>query len=742
VNYERVVAVLALACACARAPRYGPGDDGEQWMRSLRAYPSGVIPADARHDALRAAASTPLAPAPDFIWRTRGPQPCGVRWPFGFQTGRIFPVAVSPADPSLILVGSASGGIWRSTDGGANFAPVTDDQADLSIATIAFAPGDPSIVYAGMGSDFLGTGMLKSVDAGRHWTRLQSLSAPNLVRKIVVDPTDANHLWVSQGGVQEDDGSIGSGGLLVSFDGGATFRATFHGRPDALVMRPGDPTTLYMTARAADDPGQTPGAFRSTDGGLTWKSIYVGPYAPDKFPILRLEIARSDPSVLYIDWWATVGDAPTMRLLRSNDGGDTWTEVATKNLTSERPSYLAVDPRDPQTLYLGLRDLYKSTDGGATWTNLTRRYAGTNGAFSPAGSAAHEDQRGFAFSADGKTYYAANDGGLFRSNDGGQTFQALGASLSISQLYAVAAHPTKPNSVFAATQDDGLQLSDDGTARFREIGTGDFGSVVFDIADPSRFVSNYIGAQIYRFTNGGSSVVRITTEATFGEALSGGRVSFIAPLVGQRRSGKVYFATWRLFVSSDFGTTWTPVAGTTDLTKGGTDTVTTVAVSESDDTIYTGSAQGAVMVSRNAGATWTDVTAGLPDRAIAALAIDRRDSSIAYAGLSGYRSSHIFKTTDAGATWNDLSAGLPDMPVNAIYIDRGNPSALYAGTDLGVYRFDAAAKRWTSFNNGLPPVVAMSFDTTADGHLLVGTYGRGIYELAPLPLARRRAVGR
>src|SRR5262249_3210429 len=196
----------------------------------------------------------------------------------------------------------------------------------------------------------------------------------------------------------------------------------------------------------------------------------------------------------------------------------------------------------------------------------------------------------------------------------------------------------------------------------------------------------------------------------------------------------LYFGTWRLFVSGDTGESWSAPAGDMDLTKGitpkGRDVLTAIGVSASDTSvIYTGSLMGRAMRSSDSGVTWTDITAGLPDRSITGVAVDPADPATAFVTLSGFGSSHVFRTTDAGATWSDRGNGLPDVPANTLMIDPVDPNTIYVGTDIGAFRSTDRGQQWQDFNRGLPPVIVHQFAGQPDGGVIqVATYGRGIYQ--------------
>lgn len=717
----------------------GNGGKREQWLFDQRAYPFGEIPADARRNALQQVRAeiakgmrTNAAPV---SWRAIGPNPVNVAFSWKTATGRVKALAVSPIDQNLVLAGSSSGGIWRSTDAGLNFKPVSDTHSDLSVGAIGFAPSDPNIVYAVSGSDFLGTGVLKSTDAGATWQVVDgpSFAPRGTANRMVIDAADPNRLWVAQTSLQDAvSGNIFSSGIMRSFDGGFTWNRVFRGLISDFAVQPGTSNLLVGIPR--NDGGGLAGVYRSTDGGTNWTMVLQG---QGSLPRFFFSYSPSNPSRVYMQsYMNNVG-----RIHVSNDGGATWSEVATTLLVNlGRPSFLVAHPTNDAQIFLGYPggDLHVSTDGGATWRNITKS-RNDAGQFVPVNSLTHVDQHALVFAPnDPNVMYLGNDGGIYKSTDGATTFTSLAATLSLVQAYRIDAHPTDGSVIFLGTQDNGLERIRDG--EWREIFTGDYGSVLFDSNNPSRYVTNYIYGTIIAF-NGDTAVATRTTSATFNESATAPRISFVAPFEHHSRTNALYFGTWRLFVSNDFGVTWTAPAGFLDLTRGETDTLTAIGLSSSDtNVIYTGSATGRLMITRDGGTNWTDITGTLPQRTVKAITVDRSDPNIAWLAFSGYRTDHVYRTSDGGATWESVSQGLPDIPVNALLIDPKDRNTIYAGTDIGPFRFSEG--RWEFIGTGMPPVVVTAFDITATGRIVAATYGRGAYELVtPIDGApRRRSV--
>jgi hypothetical protein len=756
-------------------------DPRQQWFMMQRAYPFDAPPAEGRlkawlarpKDAGRGKDGDADTRTAGQAWRSIGPSPTTPFFPnnWGVTSGRLNSIAVHPTAPHIILIGASTGGIWRSTDGGANFLPVTDTHVDLAVGSIAFSKSNPSIVYAGMGdldNGYFGTGVLKSTDAGATWMRISNntLAPLGTTAEIEVDPTNPNRVYVLQAtrtlttsyNELNPDGTLYRSGFYLSEDGGVSWRRTMAGRPRDLAIHPENPRILYMGMTLVDPLGAVPagpaGVYTSLDAGATWLptpmlTATTGATTTD----VRIAVTPAAPERLYV--------ISGMRTSIRVDIGDTitpgtmaWTNKPTTGIDPGQfgyNSYIYVAPHDPNTIYVGTRDIYKSTDGGNNWASLTKNFSGTNFGYNPFSSTTHPDQHAFAFAPnDPNTIYAGNDGGISRSTDGGATFQSLNASLTLTQFVGISMHPTDPNISYGGSQDNGTQLRIPGTNTWREFSSGDGGRSIVNAANPSMIFTTYIYGKVSRFTNNGSNFsATIAENASFGEPVTSPRIAFYPPMVGNGIDSTIYFGTYRLYTcsncttgsaaSTNAPTVWTAPGGTTDLTKGATDVLSAIGVQRAplsnSQVIYTGSAQGRVMVSTDGGANWTDRTAGLPNRFVESLTVNPSNAAEAYITYGGYGTPHVYRTTDFGASWTNIGGtpgqpnAIPNVPVSAFLIDPTTPTTLYAGSDIGVFRSTDNGATWATFNDGLLPAVVTGFATGAGGVIQLSTYGRGAYEL-------------
>ncbi|HEY6331580.1 MAG TPA: hypothetical protein VI756_19805 [Blastocatellia bacterium] len=727
----------------------------EDWFLFQREYPFKTIKEDARRKAWEALKQmqslTPQSSAPG--WSPIGPEATTTDFQADpLESGRINSIAICPANTQIILVGGSTGGVWRSTDGAATFAPMTDNQVDLAVGSVQFAPSDSSIAYAGMGDPYggyLGTGVLKSTDQGATWARVDngSLPQPGTVTRIKVDPTDPNRVYLAQYD-QLDDGTLFTSGFYLSTDGGVSWTNTLPGLPRDFVIDPANPEVLYagMVRAQINESTQPAGLYKSTDGGATWALAFTAPFEQNETTDVNTAIS-ADGTTVYVYSGGDVEDNGfQLSLEASTDGGSTWQPLSTNGLDPNQfgyDTYIAVDPSNPDNIYVGSRDVYKSADGGHTWTNLTMGYTPAKSGydFTPQTGISHVDQHAFAFVPGNSTsFYLGNDGGLSFTTNGGQSFSSLNSRLSLTQFYAITLDPLNPNQSYGGAQDNGVQTRLSGNT-WNQTLTGDGGHQVINPTNTSMLFAADEDAQIFQYLGFGTNLVAVVAQnSTFGESGSNPRVAFVAPLAGDGVDQNLYFGTWRLFKSTNLGRTWNAPAGSLDLTKGvtssGADVLTAISISPSNpDIIMTGSQQGRCMLSTDGASKWTDITTGLPNRSITSVTVDYQNPSILYVTFSGFETGHVFMSTDMGAAWTDISGNLADLPVNATLIDPRNSGQLYIGNDIGVFQSAVGSGSWQPLNAGMPPVVVTSLVSQPLGLIQAGTYGRGAYQLTS-PLAQ------
>jgi hypothetical protein len=691
-----------------------------------RAYPNQQIPPGAMQRALRdheqkfGAIRPQLPPrdSPQFnqnVWSPLGPAPIGTSP--NTDSGRISSVAIHPTDANTIYIGAATGGVWKTTNGGTSWTPLTDTQCSTAMGSIAIDPSNPQIVYAGTGElhfsldSYYGCGVLKSTDGGATWTQLgasifDTTSGGATISKVVINPTSTQTVLVAS-----------SFGLYRSTNGGASFTQVLAQTPvtDLVV----DPTnTLIWYAAVGNLFGSANnGVYRSSDGGVNWVKL-AGGLPTANVGRFNIAIAASSPTTLY----ASVQNSSTFALLglwQTTNGGTTWTQLTATGASCAfqcwYDMYVAVDPTNAAIVYFGGLSLYRSTNSGASFTDI--------------GATIHVDHHSFAFlPGTPTTIFAGSDGGIFRSTNSGTSWSSLNSNLAITQFYSgISLHPTAAGTVMGGTQDNGT-LRTTGALAWTNVIGGDGGFTAIDFATPTTAYGEtqwtppgcgFCGPR--RSDNVGVSAFNLrTTGINLNDA-----GLFIPPLImSPSTATTLFFGTNKVYRTTNRGDNWT-ASGTT---LGGN--VTHIAQAPSNAAIiYAGASNGLVYKSTDTNATYGSFSTGLPARVPNYLVVHPTDPNTAFVAVSGFGSGHVWKTTNGGTNWTNISGNLLDVPVNAIVLDPTNPvNEIIIGTDLGVYRTHDGGTIWTPFNIGLPnvPILDLKYNPTT-GVLAAGTHGRGVF---------------
>lgn len=797
------------------------GDDPKQradYFYRQRAYPFAQTPAGARQQSLqqldamvkqqRAIGILPGADATPSLavgfpgpsnWTNLGPQPVtnsagGANFGNPSATGRVTAIAVDPTTTNtssqVVYIGAATGGVWKSMDGGNSWNTIFDQNNSLAIGGIAIAPGagNNNIIYVGTGElnfsgdSYYGAGVYKSTDGGNTWTQQCGGTSVNFcaptfpgafqgggfyVGTIAVNPTNPLIALASV----RNAGNPAVSGIYRTTDGGANWNllpSASGAAGNSIIWNPSDSTIVYATLGERGNATKF-GVYKSTDSGVTFTRLTGNGATGNNLPTTNLgrhemAVAPSNGNVVYV----AINDEPTSDLLglaTSTDGGTTWS-FTTPGTLPNLPNFcsgqcwydmaLAVLPTDPNTLIVGGSAFtnnsstdFRSTDGGVTWTDVT------------AGSSAvrpHVDTHALTFAATtgGFRLYTGNDGGVwFTDNPTASTVaweSGNNANLTITQFYpGHAIHPSDENVSFGGTQDNGTEKYS-GIPAWDHVSCGDGAWAAIDPNIPTTVYANCQNIAILRSALDGAAPSWVSVTNELGS--SGDRSLFISPLVHDPiQSGLLYFGTFRVWQSMNYGNDWTPISP--DLTTSTTNEVSSVSVAPSNNSVvYATTTDGQVWRTTNANAgsaaTWTDLTATpLPNRYATMVRTDHASADIAYlsySGFSGFVDSvgHIFKTTNGGSTWSDISGtgagALPNSPVNDIaVVHYGAPinfDAVFIATDVGVFECPdptsaTPCTTWSPVGTGLPkvPVVGLAF-RQASATIRAITHGRGVWVIA------------
>jgi photosystem II stability/assembly factor-like uncharacterized protein len=651
--------------------------------------------------------------------------------------GRMTAIAPVPGSPGAAYVGAAGGGVWKTTDGGASWTPLTDDLHDLSVGALAVAPSNPSVVYVGTGeggyglSFIPGIGLVKSTDGGATWILPDRVLATMFYR-ILVHPGNADELVAAT-----------NAGAFRSTDGGATWtnviaHADYGDIPD-MVRDPTDPRVLYATTWCPDRACsfQTARVLKSEDGGVTWsdRSNGLPNNTTGRTERTSIAIAPSNPRVLYagkgIRDLARTGSTFS-HIYKTTDGGGSWTDLPSVYGNAAAWSYLGfqssydnvivVSPNDPNVVVAGGVTSLRSTDGGATFSKAFEN--GNGNGF------VHPDYHDLQYH--GSTLWIANDGGIWTSDDDGRTATARNTGLVTRQFYALAADPSNRSRIIAGSQDNGnVQRLDSGTA-WRYVASGGDGiqCAIHPLSPEIAWASSQGGLieRTHAAGSSGSPAFAVVTPPFDDEE----QVPFATVVrLDPREPLALYSASSRLWKSGDGGETWRPLpTGTADGSDwSATTTIRAVALPSRDSPIVMVAKGSGVFRSDDRGETWT-AGRGLPNAVVTHVEIDPRDPSAAYACLATTTGPSVYRSEDGGSTWTASAEGLPLFAAQVLRIDPTDSSVLYCGTDVGLYRSTDRGASWARFGVGLPSSSIHDLQIGEDGSLLrVATHGRGVWEL-------------
>jgi len=666
-------------------------------------------------------------------WQPLGPTPHKNEYWSGNAdaSGRVCALLVHPTDPNTVYAGGAQGGIWKTTDAGVNWTPVSDFLSSLATGALCFHPNNPDIIYYGTGEQhysgdsFYGDGLFRSDDAGMTWTKIAAKSdVGSYISRVVVDPNNTQIIYLGN----ED-------GLARSTDGGATW--TTHWSPqdcNDIVLDPATPGLVYGAMRYT-------GIIKSTDYGANWTLLTGGlPTSGSGFKRINFAMAPSNPLVIYAAFADTSGNL--FGMYKTTDGGTNWTKLtATPDYLTSQGNYdncIIVDPNNANICYAGGTfpfssgngyGLVRTTDGGATWTDIN---VGTDG------SQPHPDHHIFAWGSNNRLWLG-NDGGVWYTDNQGATWTNCNANLALSQAYTVTIHPTDSNFLLVGTQDNGCARYQ-GNPGWPQVNAGDGGPCAVEWDSPNIYYTTYVQLNpIYKWNNG-------VWQGYATGPWSGERANWCnAPLtVDQNQADTLLAGTYRVWRTTNSGSSWSAISG--DLTNGGHLRSITVATGASN-TIYAGSSDGYVHVTTDA-STWNLRNTGLPGKPIPDIAIDPSNWQSAYLCVDQSTGGRVYSTSNAGSTWSDITGDLPSglrgMSMAADF--RATPPQLYLGTDFGVYLSKNGGTNWTKEDLNLPnlAIYDLAVDTT-NNFVLAGTHGRGVWRASADPtlveLVYFKAVG-
>src|SRR5213594_309532 len=709
--------------------------------------------------------STAMAQSPDvrsaLRWRSIGPA----------RAGRARASSGASGHPTVLYIGFDNGGLWRSSDYGSNWEPLFDRESTGSIGAIAVAPSNPGIIYVGTGAGIIrpdlatGDGIYRSNDTGRTWTHL-GLDDTQMIAYVDVDATNPERLFVAALG--HPYGPNAERGVFRSTDGGQTFQKVLYkgentGAAD-LAFDPSNPRTIYAVlwaARVAPWEVRSGGSiyiagsglYKSTDGGDTWKPLTKGlPGASEGLGRIGIAAAPSDAKRIYVSAEATKGAG----VYRSDDAGETWKQVnGDRRIGGRGPGAMgiAVAPDNPDVIYVANTTTWKSTDGGKT-------FVGFKGA--PGGD---DYQRIWISSEYPQIIALSSDQGTVISVNGGATWSTW-YNQPTAQFYHLTTDNRFPYWVYGSQQESGsvatMSRSDYGEITFRDWrlpGIFEYGYIAVDPLDPNILYGDWLT----RTRQDIGEYAKITPEPIRrGEY----RYTRTLPVVfSPLEPHTLYFAANVLFKTTDAGNTWDVISP--DLTRESYETPANLGVFAASDpekgkhrgviyavapsfkeanTIWTGTDDGLIHITRDAGKTWKDITPPQlkPWSKVSIIEASHFDAGTAYAAINSFRlddlRAHIYRTRDFGKTWTEITKGIPDGGAgNVVREDPARKGLLFAGTEGSVYVSFNDGDDWQPLEPTLPHPSMRDLAIHGDD-LIVATHGRSFWILDDItPLRQMNA---
>jgi hypothetical protein len=671
-------------------------------------------------------------------------------------SGRIAALDGVNSDPRIIYVGSASGGVWKSINGGTSFKPIFDKHTQ-SIGAVAVDQSRPETVWVGTGESWVrnsvsvGTGIYKTTDAGDSW-KMMGLEDSERIAQIVIDPKNSDVVYVAATGHLWN--SNDQRGVYKTTDGGKTWSRILFVDKDTgcadLAIDPQEPSIVYASMWqfrrkpyffASGGPGS--GLHKSTDAGKTWKKLSNG-LPEGELGRIAIAVAPSRPNRVY-----AVVEAKKSGVYRSDDMGETWTKVSASPIATGRPFYFArvlVDPKDHNRVYKPDFNLAVSTDGGQS--------------FVPRGGRAHSDFHAVWVNPnDTFNLFVGTDGGVYVSNDKANTFKFL-SNLPLAQFYHASFDMEQPYNVYGGLQDNGSWMgpsrSPNGVENkdWRNVGFGDGFHVYPDPTDRDVVYSEFQGGNVLRFHKSTGETKLIKVFPKQGEPRY--RFNWNTAMHLSPTNPKVlYIGGQFLFRSINKGESFervSPDLTTNDPAKqkqeesGGLSvdnssaenhcTIFTIAESPLDEkVVWVGTDDGNVQLTRDGGKSWTNVVGnvtGLPANTwCRGVEASRFDRGTAYAAFSGYQTGdmkvYLYKTSDFGKTWKSIAGDGIKGYAHVIREDRVNRDLLFLGTEFGLFVSIDGGAQWAQFTGNLPPVAVHDIAIHPREHdLILATHGRGI----------------
>ena len=648
--------------------------------------------------------------------------------------GRINCMAFHPTNANIFWVGSPSGGLWKTINGGTTWTTNTDNLPVIGVSDIAIDPTNANIMYiatgdgdqgslwsltGGAAGDTKSIGVLKSIDGGTTWaaTGLNwSVTSTRLIRRLLINPANPQILIAAA-----------SDGMYRSTNGGTSWTNVAIGRFLDAEFKPGDPTIVYAATATANSE-----IYRSTTSGSAFTLVAILPN------VTRINLAVSANNTALVDAVAVDAQSGLEGLYFSSNSGGTWSKyfqgTNTNNMlhssyngsgTGGQGQYdlaYALNPTNANEIWLGGVNTWRSTDGGANFSlkNIWNAHPTIN----PNGVAeVHADKHYIAFHPlVAGTVFECNDGGLYKSTNGGTTWTDLSNGMGISQLYRIGVSQTVANDVMCGLQDNGSKEIFGGTW-FDRTG-GDGMECIIDYTNANIVYGTYVQGQISKTTNKTTYNVIAQNNGAAGTANEEGE--WVTPYVMHPTNNQTLIVgKTQVYQTTNGGTSWSQLGNITGLNGS---KITSLAYAPSNPQVIYAASRTDIFKTTNGGGLWTSIGFTDAEVPITYICVDPVNANNVYTTTGGYGVSDKVWLFD-GTNWTNKSGTLPNIPINCMTFQKNSNGAMYIGTDVGVYYRNASMTDWEFYNTGLPNVVVTELEISYfNNKLYAATYGRGLWQ--------------
>ncbi len=628
----------------------------------------------------------------------------------GGDAGRLNCVAFHPTIQNIIYVGSPSGGLWKTTDGGNSWTSLTDNLPVIGITDIVIDYSNPNIIYIATGdgdaTDTYSIGILKSIDGGQTFnTTGLSYNVINRksINKIVINPLNPTTLFAAT-----------SNGIYRTYDGGTIWKFTTGDYTKDIAYKPGDTTIMYAVTKT--------NFYKSVNSGASFqlKNLPVS-----GFSRLNIGVTPANPSYVYLLGGKST-DQSFHGLYRSTNLGETFTtrsttpnifDWSTNGSGSGGQAWydmaIAVSPTNAEEVYVGGVNIWKSGNGGSNWGLVAHWYGGNNKPY------VHADIHSLRYSPS-NVLYACTDGGISKTSNGGTSWTDMNNGLSIAQIYRMSVSKTVPTKLVTGWQDNGTNLLSNNS--WAQIYGGDGMDCLIDYSNANIIYASTPNGELQLTTNNGSNFNSISDNITSQE-----EGAWVTPIVQHPTNSQTIYAGYiNVWKTTNRGANWTKISN-----FNSTDQIKTMAISTSNPNYIYVATDNLLSKTIDGGSNWSLInTAPFSSNAITNITVSSTDPTVLWVTLSGYTDNvKVFESRNTGQTWTNISGTLPNVPANCISFQNQSNEGLYVGMDVGIYYKDSLLTDWVLYSNNLPNVIINELEISPTiNKIRAATYGRGVWE--------------